>query len=80
MLTAWPSEDHAVVLLVGPHNTKPGDVYARLLDALGVEVSADERGKPSCCDNEGLPAVDEVRAEAIRDAVENSARRPRRRR
>jgi hypothetical protein len=66
-----------VVLLVGPHDGRAGDVYSQLLDALGVEVSADERGKPSCCDDEGLPPVDEGRAEAIRDAVESTRRRRR---
>ena len=69
-----------MVLLVGPHDGRAGDVYAQLLDALGVEVSADERTKPSCCDDEGLPPVDEAAAETIRDAVESSARRARRRR
>ena len=79
MLTVWPADDRAVVVLVGPHSGKPGDVYDQLLDALGAEVPADERDKPSCCDDEGLPPIDGDAAEAIADAVERSARARRRR-
>jgi hypothetical protein len=79
VLTVWPAEDRAVVLLVGPHSGRAGDVYLELLDALGVDVPADEREKPSCCDDEGVPPVEEVVAEAIAEAVERSARRVRRR-
>jgi hypothetical protein len=43
-------------------------------------VPTDEREKPSSCDDEGVPPVDEETAEAITDAVERSARRARRRR
>ena len=80
MLTVWPADDRAVVVLVGPHSGKPGDVYDQLLDALGAEVPADERDKPPCCDDEGLAPHRMDAAEAIADAVEQSARRARSRR
>jgi hypothetical protein len=80
MLTVWPAADRAVVLLVAPHSGKAGDVDDQLLSSLGVEPSADERAKPSCCDDEGGPPVDEATAEAIRAAVEASVRRSRGRR
>ena len=80
MLTVWPADDRAVVVLVGPHSRKAGDVYDQLLDALGADIPADDREKPSCCDDEGLPPFDEEAAEAIADEVERSARRARRRR
>jgi hypothetical protein len=80
MLTVWPADDRAMVVLVGPHSSKPGDVYDLLLGALGADVPADEREKPSCCDDEGQPPADEEAAQAIADAVERSARRVRRRR
>lgn len=80
MLTVWPADDQAIVVLVGPHSGKPGDVYDQLLGALGADVPTDERDKPSCCDDAGVPPVDEETAEAITDAVERSARRARRRR
>ncbi len=50
--------DHVVVIAVGPHDTSSNDVYALLLAALDLEVPADERDKPSCCDTEGLPPAD----------------------
>jgi len=80
MLTVWPAVDQAVVVLVGPHSARPGDVYGQLLGALGAEVPADERNKPACCDDEGVPPVDEQTAEAIAGAVERSVQRSRRRR
>lgn len=79
MLTVWPAEHRTIVLLVGPHSGRAGDVYLELLDALGVDVPAGEREKPSCCDDSGVPPVEEAVAEAIADAVERSARRARRR-
>jgi hypothetical protein len=48
MLTVWPADDQAIVVLVGPHSGKPGDVYDQLLGALGADVPTDEREKPSC--------------------------------
>lgn len=79
MLTVWPADDHAVVVLVGPHSGKAGDVYDQLLAAVGAESAADAREKPSCCDEEGAPPVDDELAEAIGAAVEASARRSRER-
>lgn len=77
ILTVWPADDRAAVLLVGPHNRKTAGVYDQLMRALGAEVPADERTKPSCCDEEGSPLIDEQAAEATCDAVEQSARRRR---
>lgn len=73
MLTVWPDENR-VVILVGPHDGTPGDVYGRLLDALGVGVPTDERTKPACCGNGEPPPVDARGAAAIADAVERAAR------
>lgn len=53
MLTVWPAEDNAMVILVAPHERAGSDVYGQLLDALNLTVPVDERGKPSCCDEEG---------------------------
>ena len=78
MLTAWPARAQVVVVLIGPHSGKAEDVHDKLLSALGVEFSADERAKPSCCDEEGAPPVDKDVADAISGAVAASARRPRR--
>lgn len=69
-----------IVVLVAPHTKRTGDVYDQLLDAIGIDASADEREKPSCCDEEGAPPSDEDVAEAIADAVEKAAGRARRRR
>jgi hypothetical protein len=79
LLTVWPGSDEAVVMLIGPHGGAVGDVYADLLHALGIDVPADERSKPSCCDEEGVPPVDAAAAHAICDALERSTRRGRRR-
>ncbi len=80
LLTVWPAEGRAVVVLVGPHNTAAGDVYEQLLEALGIEVPDEERTKPPCCDDEEAPPVDDDAASELVDAVERSARRARRRR
>lgn len=80
MLTVWPTEDQAVVVLVGPHTATAGDVYDQLLEALGIDVPDEERTKPSCCDDEGEPPADEKGATELADAVERSGRRARRRR
>lgn len=78
MLTVWPAEDRAVVVIVGPHSRRSGDVYDQLLTALGVDTPAEERKKPPCCDDEGLPPSDEETADVIAGAIERSARRSRR--
>lgn len=54
-------------------------MYDQLLAAVGAEPAADAREKPSCCDEEGAPPVDDELAEAIGAAVEASARRSRER-
>lgn len=79
LLTAWRAEDHALVLLVGPHSGKPSDVYAQLLAAVDKEVPAEERTKPPCCEPGEAPPVDEVTVDQLVGAVEGLAR-PRRRR
>ncbi|HZQ27760.1 MAG TPA: hypothetical protein VFA94_08680 [Acidimicrobiales bacterium] len=45
MPTVWRADDCAVVVLVGPHSRKAGDVYDQLLNALGADIPADEREK-----------------------------------
>lgn len=40
------------MIAIGPHDETTDDVYATLLDALELEVSAEERQKPPCCDDE----------------------------
>jgi hypothetical protein len=46
MLTAWPAEDHAIVILVARHDGIANDVYRQLLEGLDVGVADDERDKP----------------------------------
>ena len=79
MLTAWPAQDHAIVILVGRHDGTANDVYRQLLDALQVGVADDERDKPPCCDESGEPPAAEDVARVIADAVERGRRRGRRR-
>jgi hypothetical protein len=75
LLTAWPSLDHAVILVVGPHERTAKDVYGLLLTALGIETPEAEREKPSCCDEMGNPPADSQTAESLADAIEALARR-----
>ncbi len=70
MLVAWLAREHAVVIAVGRHDESSQDVYATLLGDLGLEVSTEERKKPPCCDEEGLPPLNADLATAIVDAVE----------
>ena len=79
MITAWLADDHVVVVAIGPHNRSALDVYQLILDALEAEVPEDERDKPPCCDDEGQPPADADTASLIADAVDNLARRSRRR-
>lgn len=79
MLTGWPRPDHAIILLLGPHDRSATDVYDLLLAALDVEMSMDDRDKPSCCDELGEPSADQAAAEAMADAIERLARSRRRR-
>jgi hypothetical protein len=80
MLTAWLADDHAFVLAIGPHDPSANNVYDLLLEALGVDVPGDQRTKPSCCDELGLPPTNHDAAMAIVDAVENLAKQRRRHR
>jgi hypothetical protein len=79
MLTAWLTDDHAAVLAVGPHDQSASDIYDLLLEALDVTVPEDQRTKPSCCDEHGLPPTNPDVASAIVDAVQNLAKQRRRR-
>lgn len=78
MLIAWPGEDHAVVIAVARHDESSEDVYAALLEALGLRAPSEEREKPSCCDEEGLPPANPDVAMSITDAVERRGRARRR--
>ena len=80
MLTAWLANDHACVLAIGPHDRSASDVYDLLLEALDVTVPEDQRTKPSCCDEHGLPPTNPDAVTSIVDAVENLAKQRRRRR
>lgn len=80
LLTVWPDDGTAIVILVAPHNSSLSGVYDQLVEALGIEMPADEREKPPCCDQKGEPPANADRASAIADAVEQNARRHRRRR
>lgn len=76
MLAAWLAEDHAVVLAVGRHNETSEDVYVALLDRLDLAAPSEEREKPPCCDEEGLPPVDLDLATAIVEAIGHRRHRP----
>jgi len=78
MLTVWPATDHAVVIAVGRHDESAQDVYDALREALELDVPADEREKPPCCDDEGLPPADEEIATTISEAIEHRTRSRRR--
>lgn len=78
LLTVWPATDHAVVIAVGPHDESNQDLYSALLDALELDVPTDEREKPPCCDDEGLPPADEEIATSISEAIEHRTRARRR--
>ena len=80
MLTVWPDETRAIVVLVAPHGQGAGDVYEQLLEALDLEMPGDAREKPPCCDDEGEPPLDADLAQGIADAVDRRARSQRRRR
>jgi hypothetical protein len=78
VLTVWPAADRAVVIAVGRHDESAQDVYSSLLDALELDVPADEREKPPCCDDEGLPPADEEIATSVSEAIEHRTRSRRR--
>lgn len=78
MLTAWPADNHAIVIAIGRHDESVDDVYAALLDALELEVPDDERAKPPCCDDGDRPPADEEIAANISEAIDRQARLRRR--
>lgn len=78
MIVAWPAADHAVVLAIGPHDGSYNDVYGMLLVALDRDIPGEERAKPPCCDDEGLPPVDPDSASEIADALKQVERARRR--
>ena len=65
------------MILVAAHDRGGSDAYAHLLDVLDVAMAATEKGKPSCCDEEGHPPVDSAGAMAIFAAVDQRRRRRR---
>ena len=69
LLTARPGPEAAVIFAVAPHDQSALDVYELLLAAVVVEVSAEERSKPPCCDELGEPPADAALAEALAAAV-----------
>ena len=73
LLTVWPGDEDAIVILVAPHTTEPGSVYDQLLVALDIDMPTTNE-KPPCCDEEGEPPVDADLANAIVEAVERRAR------
>jgi hypothetical protein len=74
MIVAWPADDHAVMIAIGPHDRSSNDVYEMLLVALDRDVPAEERDKPPCCDEEGLPPADPDSASEIADALKRVER------
>lgn len=78
MLIAWPANDRAIVIAIGPHDQSTDDVYDVLLDHLGLEAVETEREKPPCCDHEGRPPADPNVASDIVDAIECHCRARRR--
>ncbi|MGH9245366.1 MAG: hypothetical protein ACRD29_13815 [Acidimicrobiales bacterium] len=42
LLTVWPGDEQAVVNLVAPHHGSAGGVYDQLIEALGIDMPADE--------------------------------------
>jgi len=82
MIVAWPTADQAVVIAIGPHDRRNDDVYGMLLGTLDRDVPAEERDKPPCCDDEGLPPVDPESTTELADALERveQVRSPGRRR
>ena len=74
MIVAWPAGDHAVVIAIGRHDGSINDVYGMLLVALDRDIPAEERDKPPCCDEEGLPPVDPDSASEIADALKQVER------
>lgn len=78
MLTVWPADDHAIVVLVAPHDRTASDVYAALTDALDVTIPEDERTRPPCCDDSGQPPTDKTLAREVVDAMRRMTRTRRR--
>jgi hypothetical protein len=75
MLIMWTDEDATVVVSIARHDRGAADIYETVLDALELEVPEDERTKPPCCDDEGLPPVDEELADRVANALRDAARR-----
>ncbi|GAA2330078.1 hypothetical protein GCM10009854_01070 [Saccharopolyspora halophila] len=58
VVVGFHAADHATIVLIGPHDdTDPGlDVYTRLYALAGLQAPpAEQRTKPPCCDDAGLP-------------------------
>jgi hypothetical protein len=80
MLTVWPGDRHAVVVVVAPHDRSGTDVYDLILSALGIDEPVVERSKPPCCDEAGRPPAQPDLAAAAVNAVDQFAKLNRRRR
>jgi len=78
MITAWPAADHAVVIAISPHDRSDNNIYTTLLVAIDRDVPAEERDKPRCCDEEGLPPVEPESASEVADALKRLAQARRR--
>lgn len=78
MLLAWPAKDHAIVVLISPHDGSGNDVYGQLLAALEIPSVDEDRAKPPCCDEEGHPPGEPGAASDIAEAVERWGRTRRR--
>ena len=76
VIVAFATPDHAVVLLVGPHDdSDPGiDVYTQLYDLMGIPIPQGPRDKPPCCGTDGPPLWGEE-TELLADLFRRVARR-----
>ena len=75
MLTAWPTEQSAVVVAIGRHDRSVSGVYDLLMEHLGLETIKAERSKPPCCGEDGLPPVDQGLSASLVDALNRTRRR-----
>jgi hypothetical protein len=76
VIVAFATPDHAVVLLVGPHDDADPDVdvYTQLYDLMAIPIPDGPRDKPSCCGTDGPPLWGEE-AELLADLFRRVARR-----
>jgi hypothetical protein len=79
MIVAFPTAKEVAILIVGRHQPKDAsrDVYARLYQALGIEVPTVERRRPPCCADD-QPPVDPGLVDRFVSRSAELARRARR--